>query len=81
MNSLRHYHEQEMSVRYPTWKKYMVISQVINNLRVRDKRLLFQRMRNEEGITHNTLFPEYGFTAGEFATWHVLSDTCRRKKS
>ena len=67
------------SIRYPTWKKNMVLHRTISNLRVRDKRLIFQTMRSHPSINHDTLFTNYGFTAGEFSTWHVLADGCRRK--
>lgn len=52
----------------------MVLSRVVESLRVRDKRFLFQIMRNTTSLTHDTFFPCYGFTAGEFAMWQVLSE-------
>lgn len=67
------------SIRYPTWKKNMVLHRTISNLRVRDKRLIFQTMRSHPSVNHDTLFTRYGFTAGEFSTWHILADGCRRK--
>lgn len=68
------------SMNYPTWKKYIVLSKTIENLRVKDKRNLFQLMRVKENVSEDTFFPSYGFTAGEFATWQVLKDTNSRKK-
>ena len=62
-----------------TWKKYVVISNVVDRMRVRDKRHLFNLMRTLPEITHDTLFPQYGITAGEFSTWQVLSDNTRKR--
>ena len=67
-------------ITFPTWKKYIVLSRTIENLRVRDKRHIFYVMRNMTSLSHNTFFPAYGFTAGEFAMWQVLSDTRRPRK-
>jgi hypothetical protein len=58
----------------PTWKKYIVLSRVIEALRVRDKRVLFNAMRHTRDLDHNTFFPSYGFAAGEFAVWQVLTE-------
>lgn len=62
-----------------TWKKYVVLSAVIDQMRVRDKRHLFNMMRTMPVVNHNTLFTQYGITAGEFATWQVLGDTTRKR--
>jgi len=59
---------------YPTWKKYIVLSSTIASLRVRDKRFLFDAMRNTSDLTHNTFFPSYGFTAGHFCLWQILGE-------
>ena len=68
------------SMNYPTWKKYIVLSKTIENLRVKDKRNIFQMMRVKDDVDEDTFFPLYGFTAGEFATWQVLKDTNSRKR-
>lgn len=67
-------HEEEC-----TWKKYVVLANVVDKMRVRDKRHLFHLMRTLPGVTHDTLFTKYGMTAGEFATWQVLSDNTRKR--
>ena len=66
--------DERTFVTYPTWKKYLVLSRVIETLRVRDKRHIFQVMRLTPDLNHNTFFPHYGFTAGEFAMWQILSE-------
>lgn len=69
-------------ITYPTWKKYIVLSYYVENLRVKEKRQLFQVMRKAfPDLNHNSFFPQYGITAGEFAVWQVLSESrkCRRK--
>lgn len=70
-------------ITYPTWQKYMVLSCFIEALRVREKRHIFQVMRRSHALTHDTFFPQYGITAGEFAVWQVLAESrkCRRKTS
>jgi len=62
-----------------TWKKYVVLGNVVDKMRVRDKRHLFHLMRTQPVVNHDTLFPHYGITAGEFSTWQVLSDNTRKK--
>ena len=70
----------ESLVTYPTWKKTLVLSRVIESLRVRDKRVIFQMIRNHSSIDHNTLLPAYGFTTGEFAVWQVLGDARKPRR-
>ena len=64
---------------YPTWKRNIVMERVVSQLRVKDKRLIFNLMR-QPGVDENTFFPQYGMTAGEFAVWHILADTSRRTR-
>jgi hypothetical protein len=59
---------------YPTWKKYIVLSSTVASLRMRDKRIIFDVMRNTPDLTHDTFFPYYGFTAGHFCMWQILSE-------
>lgn len=68
-------------ITYPTWKKYIVISCAIEKLRVKDKRHLFHVMRKSDELTHNTFFPEYGITVGQFAIWQILSENKRNRRS
>ena len=58
---------------YPTWKKYNVLCNSITNLNVREKRNVFNIVRNDPNNTHHTFFPEFGFTTGAFCTWQILS--------
>ena len=70
-----HAQNERSFITYPTWKKYIVLSYFIENLRVKEKRQLFHIMRRHDSILdHNSFFPQYGITAGEFATWQVLSE-------
>lgn len=65
-------------ITYPTWKKYIVLSCFVEKLRVREKRQIFHIMRRSgEALEHDTFFPQYGITAGEFATWQIL---CEHRK-
>lgn len=62
-------------ITYPTWKKYIVMSCCVEALRVKEKRQLFHIMRRHSStLDHNSFFPQYGITAGEFAIWQVLSE-------
>ena len=74
------YYKMTDFITSPTWKKYIVLSKVIENLRVRDKRLLFYIIRSAEYVDHNTFFPKYGFTAGEFAVWQILNEKKPKSK-
>ena len=68
-------------ITYPTWKKYIVRSCFIENLRVKDKRQIFHIMRRSaEVLDHNAFFPQYGVTAGEFAVWQVLSENRKTRR-
>ena len=72
--------EERNFITYPTWKKYMVLSRFIEELRVREKRHIFQIMRRSSELSHDTFFPEYGITAGEFAVWQVLSENRKTRR-
>ena len=65
-----------------TFQKFTNMKQAIANLRVRDKRSIFLLMRTAaDQLTSDTFFPNYGFTAGEFAVGQVLSENNRNKGS
>ena len=66
-------------VTYPTWKKLVVLSATVDGLQIRQKRLIFHTMRTYAHTTHDTLFPEYGLTAGAFCTWQILSENRRAR--
>jgi hypothetical protein len=66
---------------YPTWKKYVVLSATVDNLPMRDKRAIFALLRQcSEAQAHDVFFPKYGFTAGAFCTWQILSDSRRPRR-
>ena len=75
-------HASERSfITYPTWKKYIVLSYFVESLRVREKRQIFHIMRRNFSILdHDTFFPMYGITAGEFAVWQVLSESRKGRR-
>lgn len=62
----------------PTWSKYVVLAKNIDELRVKDKRHIFQIMRTTPGMTEDTFLPQYGITTGEFAVWQVLGENVRK---
>lgn len=64
-----------------TSKKYDVLYDVIKDFSVKDKRKVFAEMRTAHiEVTPDTFFPHYGFVAGEFAVFAVLTETNRKKK-
>ena len=69
-------------ITYPTWKKYIVVSRFVENLRVKEKRQIFHIMRNHGPgeLSHDTFFPQFGITAGEFSVWQVLSENRKTRR-
>ena len=63
---------------YPTWERYAVLAHVVSELSMRDRRALYQIVRNSGSVNADLFFPQYGFTLSEFAVWNVLDG--RRKK-
>ena len=66
---------------WPTWERYTVLAHAIATLSVRDRRNLFQLIRNESAPTPDLFFPQYGFSLSEFAVWHILNDKRRKNMS
>lgn len=58
---------------FPTWEKYIVLSNTIESLKVKEKRYIFSCLRTNE-CTCDSFFPIFGFTTAEFAVWQVLGD-------
>lgn len=71
-----HTMEREL-ITYPIWKRYTVLSSVVTNLPIRDRRKIFQNIRKYP-ISSDMFFPNHGFTLSEFAVWHILGDTRRK---
>lgn len=66
--------------------KYSMLFEHMQNLRIRDVRLLFSHMRklaneNEVQDVTGVLFPAYGFTVGEFTTAYITNMPTRAKSS
>lgn len=65
---------------FVTFRKYNILHDVIKDFSVKDKRRVFAEMRTTSlNVNSDTFFPQYGFTAGEFATWAVLTENNRKK--
>lgn len=72
--------EEHTLITYPTWKKYLILSIFVEQLRVREKRHIFHIMRRHiDTLSHDSFFPQYGITAGEFATWQVLAESRKNR--
>lgn len=61
----------------PTWRKLVILSCAVDDMRVRDKRRIFQLMRGPE-MHENVFLPHIGVTLSVFATFQVLADSQRR---
>ncbi len=71
---------EQTLITFPTWEKYMVIANTIEELRVKDKRMIFQILRKYPEATKDYFFPHFGFTTAEFACWQILTDGRKIKK-
>ena len=65
---------------HATYRKNLIMYEVIKGFSVKDKRKILSLMRLPE-VGVDTLFPMYGITAGEFSTWAMLAGHNRRKKN
>ena len=64
-----------------TYRKYDILFNYIKDFSVKDKRRVFADMRTADiAVTTDTLFPEFGFVAGEFSVFAVLTENSRKKK-
>jgi len=64
-----------------TFKKYEILHDYVKNITVKDKRKIFADMRTATiKLSADTLFPQYGLVAGEFATFAVLTENVRKKE-
>ena len=68
-------------ITFPTWQKYLVISNTVESLKVKDKRLIFNILRKTPDVTKNYFFPCFGFTTAEFSCWQILSDTRKNRSN
>lgn len=68
-------------ISHTIWKRNQIMYDVIKDFSVKDKRTLFQHMRNYSHIAPDTLFPKYGLTAGQFSTYNILTEHNRRRQS
>ena len=59
-------------ITYPIWKKMRAIATSIEKLQIRQKRIIFNVIRNSPDGSHDTFFPSLGITAGCFCTWQIL---------
>lgn len=62
-----------------TYRKYIIMAWVIEKLSVKQKREIFKLMRTCVEADHNTFLTKYGFTIGEFATFHILTEKDRKR--
>jgi len=61
------------TIRYATYKKYMVFARAVEDIAIRDKRQIFLAMReNQTPHNHNSIFTNWGLTCGEISLFHIL---------
>ena len=54
--------------------RYLLISQTVKNLPVKERRKIFTMMREKSKFDRHSFFPAHGITAGEFCVFHVLQE-------
>ena len=62
-----------------TKEKHRMLYQMASSLQIKDKRVLYNLMRNCEKLSPETFLPVYGMTFGEFCIYQVISNS--KKKS
>lgn len=67
-------------ITYPTWERYTILAHRIASLTIRERRTIFQLLRAHENVQGDLFLPEYGFTVGEFAVWHLLGEHRRKSR-
>lgn len=65
-------------ITYPTWVRYTILSNFVTSLSIRDRRYIFQLLRQTPDVHENLFFPGYGITLSEFAVWYTLDDHRRK---
>ena len=60
------------SIEYTSWCKSSAMSRFINQLPVKEKRAIFQLLRGDASVSHDSLLTAYGITAGEFSLWQII---------
>lgn len=73
------------TVRFPTYRKYQVMSTAVTQMNVREKRNVFQYMRDQilapEKVPEKVqrlpfqdeaFLPQYGLTVGEFSLFQIM---------
>ena len=65
------------AVGLPTWRKLVILSCAVDDMRIRDKRKVFQLMRSAK-MDEDVFLPHMGVTLSVFATFQVLADSHRR---
>ena len=66
-------------VTFPTWERYTVLSHVISQMSVRDRRHILLIARSFADMSADIFFPREGITLAEFAVWYTLGDSSRRR--
>lgn len=49
-----------------------------SSLQIKDKRVLYNLMRNHEDLSPETFLPAYGMTFGEFCIYQVINNTKKK---
>jgi hypothetical protein len=70
--------EQEMYT-YPVWERYTVLAHVIASLNIKERRKVFQYIRQFEKPFHEDIFlPTFGIALTEFAVWYTIYEKRRK---
>lgn len=62
-----------------TFQKQNSVYNIVNAMGLKEKRHIFQLMREENITTPHALLPEFGITTGQFAIYNILTDKPTRR--
>ena len=60
-------------------QKHLRLFKSVQSMRVRQKRHLFQVLRNVPSVSVDTFLPEFGLHCGSFACFQILSEHSRKE--
>lgn len=61
-----------------TKEKHRMQYQTASELKIKDKRMLYNLMRTCDNLTPETFLPAYGMTFGEFCVYQVINNTKKK---
>ena len=63
-----------------TYNRYCALEDTVRAMRIRDKRKIYQILRNYQQYGSQSFLPHYGLTFGEFSTFQILTENTRKRR-